>query len=69
MRRVFVGASLEALELSHNIDHSFNDTSRELTLSDVARVILIRWKLMLAIVLVVTVAAFAWAWRGAMSAP
>ena len=42
------------------------EETRELTLSDVVRVMLIRWKLMLAIVVVVTIGTLAWSWYAAL---
>lgn len=54
------------MEPSHIPEHLSGDTQGELTLFDVARVMLIRWQLMLVIVLVVTVIALAWSWRAAL---
>jgi hypothetical protein len=55
-----------ALEPSHISDHLQGDTHRELTLTDVAEVMFVRWKMIIAIVIVIAALALAWSWRVAL---
>ena len=55
-----------ALKPSHTSDYLQVDTHRELTLTDVAEVMFVRWKMIVAIVIAITVLALAWSWRVAL---
>lgn len=55
-----------ALESSHTSDYLQADTRRELTLTDVAEVMFVRWKMIVAIVIAITAIALAWSWRVAL---
>ncbi len=54
------------MDTSHTPDHLHSDTQHELTLTDVAEVMFVRWKMIVGIVIVVTALALAWSWRVAL---
>ena len=54
------------LNSSHIPDQLRADPDHELTLTDVAEVMFVRWKMIAAIVVVVSVIALAWSWRVAL---
>ena len=60
LRIEFSPSAVHASELSAQ---PTPDNARELSLFDVARVMLSRWKIILAVVVVCTAVALAWSWR------
>ncbi|MEO8740963.1 MAG: hypothetical protein ABI537_14840 [Casimicrobiaceae bacterium] len=54
------------MDSSHTPDHLRADAEHELTLTDVAEVMFVRWKMIVAIVIAITAIALAWSWRVAL---